>query len=139
MEDDIKLAKPAIDLTCLLGLHMVGEEDSLGPHSPFLPEVFPPPEDRMEPEDPEDRYEKHRHQNKSPVKDGLPFPVGMGCVGKELNEILVGTRVALATGLYEARLRNEGLWIVPGQDAVKAVAVGTAGNQSGIAQLFDLS
>jgi len=117
---------------------MLWEEDSFGPQFPLLPEVFPPPEESMDPEDPEDRNQEAGHHNEGPIKHRLSFWIGMGCMGDPQNEVGIGPRVALSTGLHQTFLRNEGFGIIRRKNAVKTVTVSATRDQFWVTQMLDL-
>jgi len=118
---------------------MLGKENPFGSQFSLFPEVLPPPEERMNPEDSEDGNQEARHQDKGPVEHWLSLWIGMGSMGEELNEVGIGARMAFSTGLNETRVRNKGFRIIPWQDAVETVAVCTTRYQFRIAQMLHLS
>jgi hypothetical protein len=139
MEYDIKKAKATIDVTSLIGSHMLREEDSLRPQLPLFPKVLSPPEEGVEPEYTEDRNEEAGHQDEGPIEHWFSFWIGMGCMGDELNEVGIGSWMALTAGLYQAPLGDEGLWIIWRQNIVKSMAVGTACYQFRVTQMLHFS
>jgi hypothetical protein len=110
---------------------MLWEEDAFGPELPLFPEVLSPPKDGVEPENPEDGNKERGHQDEGPIEHRLPLRIGMGSMGDELNEVGIGSWVALSTCLHQPRIRDEGFWIIRGQDTVKTVAIGTTRHQLG--------
>jgi hypothetical protein len=60
-------------------------------------------------------------------------------MGNPHDEVGVRPGMTLSTGLYEARIRDEGFWIFGRKDAVKTMAVCAAGYQFGVPQMFHLS
>src|SRR4030042_21645 len=125
MEEDIKSAKPAIHLARLIGFHVLREKDPLCSQLSFFPEVLPPPEEGVEPEDPEDRNKKCGHNDENRIKHWLSLWIIMGRMGKPHYEVSIGSWVTFSTGLYQSSIRDEGFWIIHWQDAVKSVAVRT--------------
>jgi len=85
---------------------MKREEDSLGPQFSLLPVVFPPPEEGVNPEDPEDGDQKASHNKKDGVKNGVLFWIVVGGMGDPHYEICIRLGMALSTGLYQTRVRD---------------------------------
>jgi hypothetical protein len=92
----------------------------------------------VKPKDSKDGNEEGGHQNEGPVKDRLSFWIIVGRVSNPLHEVGIGPCVALATGLYEPLLRDQGLWIITRQNAVEPVAVCAPRHQFRVAQMLDL-
>ena len=139
VKHDVEEAESTIDMTCFVRFHMLREEDPFGPQFPLLPEVLSPPEEGMEPEDPEDRNEKAGHQDEGSIKHGLSFWIIMGGMGNPLDEVGIGPGVAFSTGLYQTFIGDERFGIIRRQDAVKTMTVRTTRHQCRIAQMLNLS
>jgi len=93
----------------------------------------------VKPEDAEHADEKGGHDQESPIKEGLLDRIFVSGVSDELDKTGIGSGVTLSTSFYEPLIRNQGLRVLGRQDAVKPVAVRAAGDDRGIAQLFNLS
>jgi hypothetical protein len=123
MEDDVKGTEASIDMACFIRLDMLREENPFGSQLPLFPEVLPPPEKGMDPEDSEDRNKKECHNHEHPVEDRFSFRIVMGRVGDPLDEVRSGSGMAFPTGLDQALLGNEGFGVIRGKDAVKTMTV----------------
>jgi hypothetical protein len=139
MEHDIKAVKATVNMTCFLGFHVLREKDPLRSQFSFLPEILPPPEEGVKPEDAEHPDEKGGHDQEGPIKEGLLDRIFVSGVRDELDKTGIGAGVTLTAGFYESLIRNQGLRVLGGQDAVKPVAVRAACDKGGIAQLFNFT
>jgi hypothetical protein len=117
---------------------MLGEEDSLGSQFPLLPEVFPPPKEGMNPEDPEDGNQEAGHKDEGSVKDWLSLRIIVGRMSTPLNEVNIGPSVAFSAGLYQTFLRNERLGVIGRQNVVKTMTVCTTRHQCRVSQFLNL-
>jgi hypothetical protein len=118
---------------------MLWEENPLSSQFPLFPVVLSPPEEGMEPEDPKDRNEKCGHNDEDPIEHWLSLWIIMGRMGKPHYEVSIGMGMAFPAGLYQPCIGDERFGIIPWEDTMKTMAIGTTRYQSWVAQMLDLS
>ena len=102
MEHDIKEVESAVDVTRFIWLHVLREKDPPGSQFPLLPEILPPPQEGVKPENAEHADEKGGHDQEGPIKEGLLDRVFVSGVSDELDKTGIGSGVTFATGFYES-------------------------------------
>jgi hypothetical protein len=118
---------------------MLREEDPLGPQFSLLPEVLPPPEKSVDPENPKDGDQEAGHHDEGSIEHGFFLRVVMSCMGDPHHKIRIRPGVAFSAILYQTSIGDEGLRVISRQDAVKPVTVRTTRYQFWVTQMLNLS
>jgi hypothetical protein len=126
-------------MACLIGLDMLGEKDAFCSQLSPLPEVLPPPEKGMKPEDPKDPDKKSGHENEGPIEYRVAFRVIMSGMGHPQSKIGIGPLMTFSTGFEQPFLRDKGFRILRRKNTVKTVAIGTPCHKARVSQFFNLS